>query len=223
MVATDARASQASAAVLDPVERLSEILFGLIMALTFTGAIHTAGDDKDEIRALLVGAIGCNIAWGIVDAVMYLMTGIVTRGQALRTVHRVRHAATQEEATEAIADALPEGVAKAMTPHDLESVRGWLTRLPEQGTRMVTARDFLGAFYVFLLVTLSTFPVVVPFLIEKDDPARALRFSHAVALTMLFLIGWTLGRLAGLRALLTGILMLAIGVVLAALAIALGG
>ena len=209
--------------VLDPLERLSEILFGLIMALTFTGTIHTAGGDKDEIRALLVGAIGCNIAWGIVDAVMYLMTGIVTRSRALRTVQRVRHAATPEEATEVLADALPEGVANAMTPRDLESVRGWLTRLPEQGTRMVTGRDVLGALYVFLMVTLSTFPVVVPFLFEKDDPARALRFSHAIALTMLFLIGWTLGKLAGLRALLTGISMLAVGVVLAALAIALGG
>jgi hypothetical protein len=40
---------------------------------------------------------------------------------------------------------------------------------------------------------------------------------------MLFLIGWALGKYAGLRPLLTGVSMLGIGVVLALLAIALGG
>jgi VIT1/CCC1 family predicted Fe2+/Mn2+ transporter len=79
-----------------------------------------------------------------------------------------------------------------------------------------------GALAVFLLVTLSTFPVVVPFLF-MDNAVRALRVSHATALTMLFLIGWTLGKLSGMRPWITGFSMLAVGVVLAGVAIALGG
>jgi VIT1/CCC1 family predicted Fe2+/Mn2+ transporter len=208
--------------VLDPVERLSEILFGLIMALTFTGTIHTAGGDREEIRALLVGAIGCNIAWGIVDAVMYLMNGLVTRNRALRSLREVRRAATKDEAAAILSETLPEGVTKLMSPHDFESLRGWLARLPEQRPSAPTLRDLRGAAGVFLLVTVSTFPVVVPFLVVHD-PVSALRLSHAVALTMLFLIGWALGRHAGMRPWLTGVSMLGIGVVLALLAIALGG
>lgn len=56
--------------VLDPVDRISEVLFGLIMALTFTGLIGSALGDGDEVRALLLGALGCNLAWGLVDGVM---------------------------------------------------------------------------------------------------------------------------------------------------------
>lgn len=209
--------------MLDPVERLSEILFGLIMAMTFTGSIHAANvGERDEVRAVLVGAIGCNIAWGIVDAVMYVMTTLVARNRALRALHALRGAKTRDEAVHVLADALPEAVASRMGPSDFESVRNWVLDLPRERVRMMTARDLRGALGVFLLVTLSTFPVVVPFLFVKD-PVVALRLSHGVALAMLFLIGWTFGKYAGMSAPKTGISMLGIGVVLAGLAIALGG
>jgi len=222
VVTAEAEAKEGSRGVLDPVERLSEILFGLIMALTFTGSIHAVSDQRDEIRALLLGAIGCNIAWGIVDGVMYVMTTLVARNRALRALRAVRSAATPEEASAVLVDAIPESVVKLMTPRDFHALHAWLANLPPRRVRMLTPRDLRGALGVFLLVTVSTFPVVVPFLFVRD-PVTALRLSHGVALTMLFVIGWTLGTYAGLRRLLTGISMLAIGVVLAALAIALGG
>ena len=53
--------------VLDPIERISEILFGLIMALTFTGTLSAASAGRAEVREMLLGAIGCNLAWGLVD------------------------------------------------------------------------------------------------------------------------------------------------------------
>jgi hypothetical protein len=205
--------------VLDPVERLSEILFGLIMALTFTGSIHAANvPEREELRAVLAGAIGCNIAWGIVDAVMYLVTVLVTRSRSLRAIRSVREGADAA----VLADVLPEEAVKAMTPRDLESLRGWVAKVPEHRGGVLKARDLKGALGVFLLVTISTFPVVVPFLFV-DNPVRALRLSHAVALSMLFGIGWALGKHAGLRAHWTGLSMLGIGVVLVGLAIALGG
>ena len=59
--------------VLDPSERLAEVLFGLIMVLTFTGSLSIAEAGREDIRAMLIGAVGCNIAWGIIDGVFYLM------------------------------------------------------------------------------------------------------------------------------------------------------
>jgi VIT1/CCC1 family predicted Fe2+/Mn2+ transporter len=217
----DGEASKTGGSVLDPVERLSEILFGLIMALTFTASIH-AVESEDEIRPLLAAAIGCNIAWGLVDAVMYVMTVVVTRNRALRALRAVRAAKTRDEAVGELADALPEGLVKAMTPKDFDSLHAWVAKLPERPTRLLTARELRGAFGVFLLVTISTFPVVVPFLFVKDA-LLALRISNAVALSMLFLIGWMLGKYSGMRRLRTGIAMLAIGLVLVAITIALGG
>ena len=66
--------------VLAPVERLSEILFGLIMALTVTSAVSVATADHMQIRTMLIAALGCNLAWGIIDAGMYLMARLGERG-----------------------------------------------------------------------------------------------------------------------------------------------
>ena len=54
---------------LAPADRLGEILFGLIMALGFTGAVRL-GHEKADNRALFVGIFGCNLAWAIVDGDM---------------------------------------------------------------------------------------------------------------------------------------------------------
>ena len=83
-------------------------------------------------------------------------------------------------------------------------------------------RILFGALGVFLLVSLSTFPLVLPFLFLRD-PVLALRTSHAVGLSMLFGIGAAFGRYAGQQPWRIGFWMVGIGVVLVALTIALGG
>jgi hypothetical protein len=65
---------------LDPASRLGEILFGLIMTLTVTLSAGLAMDEgRAGVRQLLAAAIGCNLAWGIIDAVMYVMNCITVR------------------------------------------------------------------------------------------------------------------------------------------------
>ena len=59
--------------VLEPYDRISEVLFGVIMVLTCTGSLSVAGADRAEVRTMLIGALGCNLAWGIIDAALYLM------------------------------------------------------------------------------------------------------------------------------------------------------
>jgi VIT1/CCC1 family predicted Fe2+/Mn2+ transporter len=146
---------------------------------------------------------------------------MVARGRAMLALKKLRHASTADEAKAMIADALPDEVAEAMTPREADGLRSWLAKLPEL-RHTLPPGAIKGAIAVFLLVTLSTFPVVVPFLV-MDNAVRALRVSHATALTMLFLIGWALGKHAGMRPWATGLSMLGIGVVLAAVALALGG
>ena len=58
--------------VLDPYDRVSEVLFGLIMVLTFTGSLSIAEAGRDDVRTMLIGALGCNLVWGIIDGVFYL-------------------------------------------------------------------------------------------------------------------------------------------------------
>jgi VIT1/CCC1 family predicted Fe2+/Mn2+ transporter len=172
---------------------------------------------------LLVGTIGCNIAWGLVDAVMFLVATLTERGRNLRTVHAVRAAASTESAHAIIDDALPPVVASLMTPADLERLRTGLVNLPVLPERpWLDKQDWLRAVAVFLLVFLSTFPVVIPFMFISEVPV-ALRASNLVAIVMLFASGYVLARYGGQRPLLMGGSMVLLGVTLVFLAIALGG
>ena len=122
-----------------------------------------------------------------------------------------------------IADALPPIVAQVSTQEELESLRQRLTTMPEPNRHAALNRgDLLAALAVFLLVFLSTFPVVLPFFLVSDA-VRALRFSNAIAIFMLLVGGYEYGRYAGFRPWLAALVMVTIGLVLVAATIALGG
>src|SRR6187455_386477 len=149
--------------VLDPLERFSEIVFGLIMVLSFTCAISVAEAGREDVRAMLIGAIGCNLAWGIIDAAFYLIACLAERGRNAGLLRSVQ-AADSAQARQAIAEALPAKVAEALEPSDLERIQAHLKTHPvPEGPPRLSSEDWRGAFGVFLLVFLSTFPVVVPF------------------------------------------------------------
>jgi hypothetical protein len=209
--------------VLEPVERVSEVLFGLIMVLTITGSLSVAEVGREDVRTMLISALGCNVAWALIDGVMYLMGCLASRAEGIRTVLAVRRAAHPEEAHRLIASALPPLVAPVFQPAELERARLHLIRLPEPGVHpRLEGRDWWGALGVFLLVFLSTFPVVLPFVFARDG-VRALRLSNAIAIGMLFLTGHAFGRLAGYRPWAMGIAMVGLGCILVGLTIALGG
>lgn len=209
--------------VLNPLERFSEIVFGLIMVLSFTCAISVTESGRDDVRAMLIGAIGCNLAWGIIDAAFYLIACLTEHGRHALLLRGVQQASTPEEAQRAITDALPHGMAGAMRPDDFVRIHAHVKQLPEPPARAgLTGENWRGALAVFLLVFLSTFPVVIPFIFIKDAHL-AVRISNLVANVMLFGVGWMLARYAGLRPMVTGIAMVGIGAVLVAITIALGG
>lgn len=219
----DARHGHGRERVLDPVERMSEVLFGLIMVLSFTGSISVVDDGREDVRAVLIGAVGCNLAWGLIDAVMYLLTLVIERGRTRSIGLAVRGSRDADHGRALIAEALPEPLDELFGEEGLELARTKLIALPAPVTRPgLRRRDWLRALGVFLLVFLSTFPVVLPFLFVTPLQT-AMRISNGVAIAMLYLAGHTLGRHGGIGAVRTGLAMVAIGVLLVAVTIALGG
>lgn len=209
--------------VLDPLDRMSEILFGIIMVLTFTGSIRVADAGREDLRTVLVGALGCNLAWGVVDGVMFLMAAFMLRARTQVALNNIRRAGDPATARQVIVDALPETIAGVLTDRDVELLRERLDQLPVS-TEAVRLRraDWLGAAGVFLLVFLSTFPVILP-LIVVSPPQVALRLSNVVAVLMLFILGWSLNRYVGKPGWWSGFGMVLIGLVLVGLTMALGG
>ena len=209
--------------VLEPNDRIAEVLFGLIMVLTFTGSLSVAEADRAEVRTMLIGALGCNLAWGVIDAVLYLMGSLSEKGTGLLTFRAVRHATDPNQARRLIADAVPSVIASVLEPAELETMHQRLKQLPEPpGRARLRQDDWLGALGVFLLVFVSTFPVAIPFMF-MHDAGPALRVSNAIAIVLLFVLGHAFGRGAARNPWVMGISMVALGTILVGMTMALGG
>lgn len=207
--------------LLDPIDRISEILFGLLMAVTIVGSLSIATAGKDEVRTVLVGALGCNLAWGLVDAVMYLVRQLTEKTRRHALVLQLQ-SADSASALRIIGRALPAGVTPLVGPAEIEAMHARLLALPV-GRPRLDGKDFLAAFGVFLLVVVATFPVVLPFVLLRDLPT-AMEFSRYITVAMLFAAGHGLGRYAGHpRPFVTGALMALLGVALILAIMALGG
>ncbi|HUK83110.1 MAG TPA: VIT1/CCC1 transporter family protein [Verrucomicrobiae bacterium] len=210
---------------LEPSDRVSEVLFGLIMVLTFTGSLSVAEAqaDRSEVRTMLIGALGCNIAWGIIDGILYLMGCLAEQGNRLRSWRAFKKAPNPEAAHQVISDLLPPKMAELLTPVEFEAVRKKLVQLPEPPRRPCLHKDeWLGALGVFLWVFVTTFPVTIPF-IFMHDVHQAMRMSNGIAIALLFLTGYAFGRCSEYHPWLTGFLMVVLGCALVAMTMALGG
>jgi len=209
--------------VLSPFERASEIMFGLIMALTITGALSVANVTEHETRALFVSTLACNIAWGLVDGVLYVFNALVERGRRMLVTLALQGNADGVDVSELLAEVLPGRLVDRLTPAELDALRERLAFHPGAPERpRVRAHDVLGGIAVFLLVTASTFPVSLPFLLVRE-PAAAMAISRGLSLLLLFFSGYAVGRYAGLRPVWVGLSTLGIGAVLVGLVKALGG
>ena len=209
--------------LLDPMERVSEILFGLIMVLTVTCSFSVARAGQKEVRDMFVGALGCNLAWGIIDAVFYLMSRLSEQGQALVALRALRATDDPAEAHQIIGDALPPLLASVLPQAEYQVMRQKLNELPELPTHPWLAKDdWVAAGRIFLLVFLSTFPVTIPFLFVHQA-VLALRISNVVANAMLFGCGYAFGRFSGFHPWRAGVAMVLVGILLVGLTIALGG
>jgi VIT1/CCC1 family predicted Fe2+/Mn2+ transporter len=210
---------------IEPGEQVGELLFGLIMVLTFTLGAGIGLADRDETRALLLAVLGCNTAWGIIDAALYLMGRVSSRGRLHHLVKSIQATPSEERARALVARELDQRLPPVILPpmrealdaHVLEQVR---ELRPERNR--VTGEDLLAAFAVFWLVFLTALPAVVPFLLMQD-PQLAMRASNAVLITVLFGVGWAWAGYTGAGRWRTALFMALLGVALVLVAIALGG
>jgi hypothetical protein len=209
--------------LLSPIERMSEILFGLIMALTFTCTISVIEANRAEVKSMLIGAIGCNVAWGLVDAVMYLLMTMTEKGRGLTVYNFVRNTTDVRKAHRFIAETMPPVIASNMRSDEMEGIRQKLLQMPQQPKVIpLLFKDFKMALAIFFLVFVSTFPVVIPFIFIQNLQT-ALRTSNGVAIVLMFLCGWSLAKYAGRNCILMGVIMSLVGIALVLITIALGG
>ena len=212
---------------LDQATSLGEVLFGLIMTLTFTlGAGLTIQEEGAEgARELLIATIGCNIAWGVIDGVFHMLGQLFERGRRRRVVQLIQGAAKDHDAAALVAGELDDVIEKVMTPEERGKLYGRIiAQVRSDGIppNRVTRNDVMGAIASFWLVFFASLPAAIPFLFI-DDARLALRVSNAILLGLLFVAGFSWAKYTTARPALTGLVFLLFGAALVVMAIALGG
>jgi len=207
-----------------PENRMAEVICGLIMVLTFT-ATTGAMFEGTTPHALLIAVVGCNLAWGIVDGVTYILGNLMTRGARSRLILEMKRKPNDPHTAELLASRIDTVLGNLLTPDQHEQLHAWILQgaaNAEPGPTRLKKEDLYTALACFLIVFGATIPVVVPFLLFRND-AIALRVSNGLILVMLFAMGWRWAKFANLNRLRAGLSLLGLGVVLVLITIVLGG
>ena len=212
---------------LDPGSHMGEALFGLIMTLTFTlGAdLVIQEEGREGTRQMLIGILGCNLAWGIIDGVLYVLGCAFERGRVQRIGYEVRKARNPDQARRLVAGELDELLAPLTDPQQRDALYSAIVQrvkteptLPEPLTR----EDLLGGLESGLLVFSCSIPAVLPFLVF-DQPQVALRVSNTILLALLYYLGYRHARHTLAKPWIAGFVFLLAGLFLVVLTIRLGG
>ena len=211
---------------LDLTDRLSEVVFGLISVLTFTlGAGLVVKEGREATTQMLLGILGCNVAWGLIDGGMYVMTCVFNRSRKARLLQSIQKAANEADALTMVGRALDDRLEPLTSPVERNQLyRQILERLknvaPERAR--MKKEDFYGAIVSFWLVLLAAVPAVLPFLLISDRFV-ALRVSNLLLLATLFLVGYRCARATNSNPWIFGLILLLVGLAMVGVAIALGG
>ncbi len=220
--------------LLDPIDRLTETIYSILILLTFTLAfriIHLWDNPGQVVSAeyvneLLVAALGATLAWGVIDGIMHALMELLQRGERHRLLWQIQAAETVHEGIEVIAgelDYILEPIAGDSERQALYlSVFHHLRGGQPQPVRF-KREDFTGALGCLVVAIIAVLPSLVPLMVLRDDYALAIRVSNIVSFIMLFYAGYQWGRHTGSSPWKTGLLLVAVGVLMVSIAIPLGG
>ncbi|MBX5065647.1 VIT1/CCC1 transporter family protein [Rhizobium lentis] len=213
--------------IIDPGDALGEVLFGLIMALTLTVGSRLVFEEEGlDVPELVVATIGCNVAWGIIDAVLFILGTTFYKSRRLRLFRQIKTTRSEAAALKMLAKEFPiEEAPFSAKAADADALYRSLLALACRADPVKASLpkgDFIAAIAVFFLVSITAIPAVTPFLLI-DNAHLALRISNLFLIALLFVTGYAWAKFSGGRPLHAGMTMTCLGLLLVAIAIALGG
>jgi VIT1/CCC1 family predicted Fe2+/Mn2+ transporter len=210
---------------LTPDMTMGEIIFGLVMALTFTLGARIVTEEPLNGRELLLAVLGCNLAWGIIDGFLHLLS-IVYERRRMNTLVATLRVASETAGIKTLRDEMENPLAEfAQAAHRDAFHKSILSSLPYQMPEAVRlkSQDVWEALHICFLCFITAIPAAIPFLFIDSDYV-ALRVSNAFLVGLLFFVGLRWGRHVGSpKPWLVGTVIMSIGVVLVLIAIPLGG
>jgi len=208
---------------LDPSDRLDELLFGLIMVLSITLGVGLATDEGGSTVALTI--FGCNLAWGLIDGIMYIVTQLYDRSRKAQLIKALRSTNSDAEQIATVGSVLDDELSPLTSEDERRTLYLEISRrlngVSIQQTRVV-ADDVYGALAIVWLVVLASVPAVLPFLFITDRFVAA-RVSNALVLVALFAVGFGFARTIHANQWTVGISTAVLGLAMVGIVMLLGG
>lgn len=218
--------------LLDPIDRLTETIYSVLILLTFTLAFRIFHLEAAEpvsveyVTDLFAGALLATITWGVIDGIVYVLTSVLERGKKHRLLWHIQAADSREEAAEAVAgelgfilEPITSDTQRTELYHDI------LDHLRDSEAQPIRLKreDFTGALACVFVAVIAVLPALLPFIIVRNDPALAIRLSNVGSFAVLFYAGYEWGKYTEINPWKTGLGLVAVGMLLAAIAIPFGG
>jgi VIT1/CCC1 family predicted Fe2+/Mn2+ transporter len=214
---------------LSPSDRLSEIMFGLIMAMTVIGSAKAAllnGGEDLTGRVIIIAALGCNIAWGLADAFMYVFSELFDRGKYSRLIATIKNTQDEEAAMTIISKELEADILQSLSEDERKSVCSSVFKnvasIQPEKVRL-SKDDIAGAFVCFLLTFFSAFLAVIPFFLPVFNLGIKILLSRVISMIMLFGIGYQYAKHTGRNKMMTAVVMVILGFIINIVIFFLGG
>ena len=207
--------------LIDPIDRLTESLFSILILLTFTMTswiISRSGSSEhtltsENIVDLAIAALFTVIAYGVIDGVIYALLTMFGRGESHRLLQGIQAADSEQEAVEVIADNLDymlepitgEQERRQLYSHILDQLRNSQPR--EIGLKR---EDVTAGLTHILVAILVIIPPLFPLVAMRQDTGMAILVSNIISLFLLFFVGYRWGRYTGANPWKTGLIILAV-------------
>lgn len=220
--------------LLDPIDRLSETVYTVLIALIFTLAyriFHFGGETGPDFSSgygteLFFAILGAAVAWGVIDGIMYAMMEVFARSERHGLLYEIQSADAEETAVSVIADEL-DFILEPITSDDQRQALylDILSHLREGRPQAVGLQreDVFGALGSVLIAVSAITPSLLPFLLLPANTALAIRISNVVSFVVLFGAGYRWGQYTGTSPWKTGLILAGVGLLMVLIAIPLGG
>jgi VIT1/CCC1 family predicted Fe2+/Mn2+ transporter len=220
--------------LIDPIDRLTESLFSILILLTFTMTswiISRSGSSEHTLTSenlfdLAIAALFTVIAYGVIDGVIYALLTMFGRGESHRLLQGIQAADSDQEAVGVIADNLDymlepitgDQERRLLYSHILDHLRNSQPR--EIGLKR---EDITAGLTHILVAILVIIPPLFPLVAMRQDPGRAILASNLISFFLLFFVGYRWGKYTGTNPWKTGLIILSVIIVLVLFLFWLGG
>lgn len=172
---------------LSPGQRLSELFYGVVMAVILTGMINVGlPPTESTLRLLLFGVFAVNISWGVIDGVTSMYGGLANRADFSRTANEFRTDPASPEKREAVSRALQGTIVENLDGAGQAAVVDLIgAGKPVPRQRYPPSReDWYAALATVIIDFVLVFPVMAPYFIF-NTVRWAVFVSHSVSIIML--------------------------------------